>query len=95
MKLKSFYILICLFIPTVLFGEEVCLKIEGCSLDNKGRCVECVWIDDNKKDKEVVLPTTTRSNRRKNREYKMTVCKSWNPITSVEPEPVCRVVSSN
>lgn len=87
-------IFIFLFIPSIVIGEEVCLKIEGCSLDNKGRCVDCVWIDNNK-DKEVVLTTTTRSNRRKNREYKMTVCESWNPITSDEPEPVCRVVSSN
>ena len=45
-------IFIFLFIPSIVFGEEVCLKIEGCSLDNKGRCIDCVWLDD-KKDKEV------------------------------------------
>ena len=89
MKLKSFYILICLFIPSIVFGEEVCLKIDGCSLDEKGRCIDCVWVDD-KKDKEVVTQST-----RKRRSNQMTVCESWNPITSDEPEPVCRVVSSN
>ena len=45
-------IFIFLFIPSIVFGEEVCLKIEGCSLDKKGRCIDCVWLDD-KKDKEV------------------------------------------
>ena len=94
MKLKSFYILICLFIPTVVFGEEVCLKIQGCELDEKGRCIDCVWVDDNK-DEEVVSETPTHSNRRKKRTYQMFVCEHWNPVNSVEPEPVCRVVSSN
>jgi len=83
-------IFIFLFIHTVLFGEEVCLKIQGCSLDNKGRCIDCVWID-NKKDKEVEIPTK----RRKRSSYQITVCDHWNPITSDEPEPKCRVVSSN
>ena len=44
--------------------------------------------------KEVVLPTSTRSIKRKNRKYERTVCDHWTPLS--DKPLVCRtVVSSN
>ena len=41
-KLKYFSFLICLFIPTIVSGVEVCLIPSGCMIDEKGICIDCV-----------------------------------------------------
>ena len=41
-KLKYFYFLICLFVPTIVSGVEVCLIPSGCQIDEKGLCIDCV-----------------------------------------------------
>ena len=41
-KLKYFYFLICLIVPTIVSGVEVCLIPSGCQIDEKGLCIDCV-----------------------------------------------------
>ena len=41
-KLKCFHFLICLIIPTIVLGVEVCLIPSGCQIDEKGLCIDCV-----------------------------------------------------
>ena len=78
-------------------AEYVCNRHAGCELFPEAKtqaeyCPTCIWVDEKK---EVVLPTSTRSIKRKNRKYERTVCDHWSPITSDGPL-VCRtVVSSN
>ena len=88
---------------TVAFGiisstataEYVCHRLEGCELFPEARTVEeycpaCVWEEEKK---EVVLPTPKRSNRR-NRNYEVTVCSHWSPLSD-EDGPTCRTIASN
>ena len=41
-KLKYFYFLICLIVPTIVSGVEVCLIPSGCQIDEQGLCIDCV-----------------------------------------------------
>ena len=41
-KLKSLFLIVCLSIPTLIFGVEVCKIPSGCQIDEKGICIDCV-----------------------------------------------------
>ena len=41
-KLKSLLLIVCLSIPTLIFGVEVCKIPSGCQIDEKGVCIDCV-----------------------------------------------------
>ena len=43
---KSLLPIICLSIPSLLFGVEVCKIPSGCQIDEKGACLDCVEIDE-------------------------------------------------
>ena len=83
-------------VSSTAMAEYVCNRLEGCELFPEARTVEeycpaCVWEEEKK---EVVLPTPKKSSRR-NRNYQVTVCDHWNPITSEEDGPTCRTIASN
>ena len=40
--LKSLFLIICISIPSLLFGVEVCQIPSGCQIDDKGFCIGCV-----------------------------------------------------
>ena len=41
-KLKSLLLIVCLSIPTLIFGVEVCKIPSGCQIDEKGVCIDCI-----------------------------------------------------
>ena len=44
--LKSLFLTICLSIPSLIFGVEVCQIPSGCQIDDKGICTDCLEIDE-------------------------------------------------
>ena len=44
-KLKSLLLIVCLSIPTLIFGVEVCKIPSGCQIDEKGVCIDCVEVE--------------------------------------------------
>ena len=46
MKLKYFFLLLCLLIPLTLFGEEVCPRPPGCPITEEGVCVGCIKLNE-------------------------------------------------
>ena len=44
-KLKSLLIIVCLSIPILIFGVEVCKIPSGCQIDEKGVCIDCVEVE--------------------------------------------------
>ena len=44
-KLKSLLLFVCLSIPTLIFGVEVCKITSGCQIDEKGVCIDCVEVE--------------------------------------------------
>ena len=53
-KLKSLLLIVCLSIPTLIFGVEVCKIPSGCQIDEKGVCIDCenVESEDEKLEKQ-------------------------------------------
>ena len=41
-KLESLLLIVCLSIPTLIFGVEVCKIPSGCQIDEKGVCIDCI-----------------------------------------------------
>ena len=41
-KLKSLFLIVFLYIPTLIYGVEVCKIPSGCQIDEKGICIDCV-----------------------------------------------------
>ena len=41
-KLKSLFLIVCLSIPTLILGVEVCKVTSGCQIDEKGICIDCI-----------------------------------------------------
>jgi len=41
-SLKSLFLIICLSIPSLIFGVEVCKIPSGCQIDDKGICIDCI-----------------------------------------------------
>ena len=44
--LKSLFLIICISLPSLLYGVEVCQIPSGCEIDDKGICSDCVEIDE-------------------------------------------------
>ena len=44
--LKSLFLIICISLPSLLYGVEVCQIPSGCEIDDKGICADCVEIDE-------------------------------------------------
>ena len=44
-KLDSLFLVVCLSIPTLIFGVEVCKIPSGCQIDEKGVCIDCVEME--------------------------------------------------
>ena len=44
-QLKSLLLFVCLSIPTLIFGVEVCKIPSGCQIDEKGVCIDCVEVE--------------------------------------------------
>ncbi len=44
-KLKSLFLIVCLSIPTLNFGVEVCKIPSGCQIDEKGICIDCIEVE--------------------------------------------------
>ena len=41
-SLKSLFLIICLSIPSLIYGVEVCKIPSGCPIDDKGFCESCI-----------------------------------------------------
>jgi hypothetical protein len=44
--LKSLFLIICISLPSLIYGVEVCQIPSGCEIDDKGICSDCVEIDE-------------------------------------------------
>ena len=44
-KLKCLFVIVCLSIPTLIHGVEVCKIPSGCQIDEKGVCIDCVEVE--------------------------------------------------
>jgi hypothetical protein len=44
--LKSLFLIICISLPSLIYGVEVCQIPSGCEIDDKGICADCVEIDE-------------------------------------------------
>ena len=44
--LKLLFLIICISLPSLLYGVEVCQIPSGCQIDDKGICTDCVKIEE-------------------------------------------------
>ena len=45
MKLKYILIFLCLLIPLILLGEQICPRLDGCPITKEGVCVGCIELN--------------------------------------------------
>jgi hypothetical protein len=53
--LKSLFLIICISLPSLLYGVEVCKIPSGCQIDDKGFCVGCIEQDFEEETEEEIL----------------------------------------
>jgi len=53
--LKSLFLIICISLPSLLYGVEVCKIPSGCQIDDKGFCVGCIEQNFEEETEEEIL----------------------------------------
>jgi len=67
--LKSLFLIICISLPSLLYGVEVCKIPSGCQIDDKGFCVGCIEQEFEEETEEEILEKKIEEEKDSGRMY--------------------------